>query len=442
MGSTSQPVPVPADDFPLPRVAQRFCRYVRIDTQADPDSGSVPTTEKQKDLSRLLLMELHALGIEAEMDEAGYVYGRLPSTLPPEELAALPRVGLVAHVDTSPDEPGGPVHPYVHPDYQGGVIALPGEPAITLDPQRQPALLGHLGHDLLTSDGTTLLGSDDKAGVALIMQLAEDLRDAGSPRPELRLLFTVDEEVGRGVDHLDYERFGADVAYTVDGGGVGGIYAETFNAAEVVVTVQGVNVHPGYADGVMANAVAILAEILAALPSNEAPETTSGRDGYFYPHAIPEADTSRAVARILLRDFDTSGLERRKRFVKDLADAAAARHPRARVAVDVRDSYRNMLEYIEATDPRTVDFALDAAHDVGVEPERRIVRGGTDGARLSERGIPTPNLFTGGHDFHSRFEWNTVQNLETALRFLHALVARWGRAGGHQRRREPVREPR
>ncbi len=420
---------VPAERFTLPPVAARFVRYVRIDTQADPDSPTRPSTAKQKELSQLLAEELAAMGVAAAMGETGAVYATLPSTLPPEEAARTPRLGLVAHVDTAPDEPGGGVTPFVHPAYDGSVVPLPGDPAVTLDPARQPALLDHLGHDLITSDGTTLLGSDDKAGVAAIMQLAEDLAGDPAPRPELRLLFTVDEEVGRGTDGLDLDRFGAEVAYTVDGGGVGGIYAETFRAAEAVVAVEGVTVHPGYAKGVMANAVRVLAEIVAALPPDEAPETTDGRQGYFYPHTITEGATSRAAVKILLRDFEAEGMKRRKALVRRLAYEAAERHPRAQIIVGIEDSYRNMREYIDATDPRAVTFAVEAAREAGIEPELRIVRGGTDGARLSEMGIPTPNLFTGGHDFHSRFEWNTVQNLEAVLRYLKALVGYWGRHG-------------
>jgi len=411
----------------LPSVAERFVRYVRIDTQSDPDSAATPSTEKQKDLSRLLERELQALDIEAGMDGFGYVYARLPSTLDPETAARTPVLGLVAHVDTSPDEPGGPVRPLVHENYQGGVIALAD--GVTLDPTRQPALLDHLGHDLITSDGTTLLGSDDKAGVAVIMQLAEDLRDDPAPRPELRLLFTVDEEIGRGVDRLDVERFGADAAYTVDGGAVGEISAETFNAAEATVTVEGVTVHPGYAKGVLVNAVTVLAEFIGGLPADEAPDTTEQREGYFYPHTISPGGTGRAAVKILLRDFADEGMARRKAFIQNLADEVAARHPGATIRVAFEDSYRNMLRYIEETDARTVGFAVAAARAVGIEPVLKLVRGGTDGARLSERGIPTPNLFTGGHDFHSRFEWNTVQNLQSTLEYVKALVRHWGEHG-------------
>ena len=414
---------MPADPFAhLPSVVRRFLRYVQIDTQSDPASDAVPTTEKQKDLSRVLLAELRALGVEAEMDNAGYVYGRVPATQP-----GLPTLGLVAHVDTSPDAPGGPVRPLLHPDYDGAVIALPGDPSVTLDPARQPALLDHLGHTLITSDGTTLLGSDDKAGCAAIVQCVAELLASDAPRPELRLLFTVDEEVGRGTDHLDLARFGADVAYTVDGTAVGQIDDETFCAAEATVRFTGRVVHPGYAAGVLVNAVRAAAAFVAGLPADEQPETTDGRAGYVYPNSL-QADTGTATVHVLLRDFDPDGIVRRETLVREAAAAAAARFG-AEVDVQVRQQYQNMRAYVEAAEPRAIPFALDAARAVGLEPVRHAIRGGTDGARLSALGIPTPNVFTGGHDFHSRFEWNTVENLQATVRFLIALVGRWGRAG-------------
>jgi tripeptide aminopeptidase len=413
--------PVPPERFPLPPVASRFVRYVRVDTQADAGSHSVPTSAGQLELARMLEGELADLGLEAEMTPQGYVYARVP----PRDASGAPRLGLVAHVDTSPDEPGGPVRPLIHPAYDGSVIQLPGDPSVTLDPARQPALAEHVGHDLISSDGTTLLGSDDKAGVAIIMQSIEEILRSDTPRPELCVLFTVDEEVGRGVDHVDLERFGAEVAYTVDGGGVGGIYAETFNASEAVVTVRGVSVHPGYAYGVLVNAVSIIAEIVAGLPRDEAPDTTRHREGYFFPHTISHGDVSRASVQILLRDFEEAGLARRKTLVTRLARQAMRRHPGASIDVEFRDSYRNMRTYIAERDERVVSFAMEVARQQGIRADLRIVRGGTDGARLSELGIPTPNLFTGGHDFHSRFEWNTVQNLETAQRYLVSLIAHW-----------------
>ena len=368
---TLPPLPgLDPDDVPgLPPVARRFCRYVRLDTRSDPDSEAFPSTEKQKDLGRLLVEELVAMGADdVEMDTWGYVFATLPAPLPAEEAARLPTVGLVAHVDTSPDAPGANVRPRLHPDYDGRPLAL-AEGAV-LDPQRQPALLRHVGQTLITSDGTTLLGSDDKAGVAVIMQLAEDLladerasAEQGvrpALRPALRLLFTPDEEIGKGTDKLDLGRFGADVAYTLDGSGTDRLNVETFNAAEAVLTVEGVGVHPGYAKGVLVDAVRIAAQFVAALPPDEAPETTDGREGYYYPHSF-EGDTVRAVVKVLLRDFEDDGMARRKAFVRRLAADLAAQHPKATVTLAIRDSYRNMLRYIEATDPRVVEVAVEAA---------------------------------------------------------------------------------
>lgn len=421
MKTTSQ------DRADLPPVVERFLRYVRIDTEADRESDTTPSSAKQKDLSRLLAEELRALGVsDAAMDDYGYVYGTLPAT---PEAESAPHLALVAHVDTSPDAPGGPVEPLIHERYDGSVIELPGDPSVRLDPAQSPALLAHVGHDLISSDGTTLLGSDDKAGVAIIMQTVADLLAAPDvPRPALAVCFTVDEEIGRGVDALDLERLGAQVAYTIDGGGVGTFSFETFNAAAAVISVRGVGVHPGYAKDVMANATTIAGELVAALPSHEAPETTVEREGYFCPHHV-SGDITESEVRILLRDFTSEGLERRKRLLGQLVDAASTRHPRAEITLEITDNYRNMRDYIEATDPRAIRFAFEAAEAMGIELVEELVRGGTDGSRLSEMGLPTPNVFTGGHDFHSRFEWNTVQNLEAALTYVKGLVSYWAEHG-------------
>lgn len=419
----------PAD---LPPVAARFWRYVQIDTQSDPDAEGMPSTEKQKDLGRLLVDELQAMGHEdAAMDACGYVYATLPARGAGTD---APTLALLAHQDTSPDAPGAGVRPQLHRDYDGGRLQLSGHPGAALDPERQPALRVCAGHDLLTSDGTTLLGSDDKAGVAILMQLAEDwfAADDGTDdaeRPTVRLCFTVDEEIGRGTDRLSLETLGADVAYTLDGSGTDAIYAETFNAAEATVRVGGVAVHPGYAKGMMVNAARILAELLAALPPEEAPETTDGRAGYFHPHTVRRGTPERAEAKILLRDFSEDGLQRRKNLLRALAQTFRHHYPGATIDVEIEDQYKNMRSYIEATDPRTVAFAHATAEAMDLTLEEKLVRGGTDGARLSERGLPTPNLFTGGYDFHSRFEWNTVQNLERALAFTRALVRHWAARG-------------
>ena len=428
---------IDAESYDLPPVATRFCRYVRIDTTSDPDSDTVPTTERQKDLARLLVEELQALGAtNVAMDSYGYVFASLPTPLPPAEADALPILGLCAHMDTSPDAPGAHVRPYIHPDYDGGSIPFAGAPELTLTPTASPALNDVVGQDLITSDGTTLLGSDDKAGVAILVQLAADLlrveREASlrgerpPARPHVRLLFTPDEEVGRGTDHLDIARWGAEIAYTLDGSGTDRLNVETFNAAEAVVTIQGVGVHPGYAKGVMVNAARVASLFVAALPSEQAPETTEGREGYFHPHHVT-GDVNGAEVRILLRDFTSDGMEKKRALVYGLAEDMQRQHPGATLRVEINESYRNMLSYIEETDPRVVSVAQEAAGEMGFEIALEPIRGGTDGARLSERGIPTPNVFTGGHEFHSVFEWNTVQNLERALDYTLALVRAWAR---------------
>jgi len=368
---------------------------------------------------------------DAEMDEHGYVFGTLPSPLPGD----LPTVGLVAHVDTSPDAPGENVQPHIVESYDGSVIVLPGDPTVTLDPERSPALRGVIGHDLITSDGTTLLGSDDKAGVAVIMQLAEDLllteaedRQRGelpTLRPAIRILFTPDEEIGKGTDKLDLSRFGADVAYTLDGSDVDRLNVETFNAAEARVTVEGVGVHPGYAKSVLVNALRIASELVAALPQDAAPETTEGREGYLHPHTLT-GTAEHAELRLLLRDFTTEGMEQKRQLVCKLVADLSAEHPKAAITAEITESYKNMRSYIEDVDPRAITLAHTAAKRIGIELAEEPIRGGTDGARLSEKGLPCPNVFTGGHDFHSRFEWNTVQNLERSLAYTKALVATWG----------------
>ena len=411
----------------LPAVARRFLRYVQIDTQSDPESATVPSTPGQKNLGRLLLAELEAMGLAATMDEFGYVFATILAS------AGGTKIALLAHLDTSFDEPGA-ANPLVHFDYDGGTITFPADPSLRLDPARSSELLDHVGDHIITGDGTSLLGSDDKAGVAVLMQLAQDLMvESGTPLPQLRLCFTIDEEIGRGVDHLDLERLDADVAYTIDGGDSKTIYTETFNAAEALVQIRGVMVHPGYAKGIMVNAARILGELVAQLPAAEAPETTEEREGYIHPHMIYESDAGLARAKIILRDFTEEGLARRKKLLESLVDMLRVKHPGAEITLDVTDQYRNMRSYIEEKDARALSLAHAAAESIGIRLEERLVRGGTDGARLSELGIPTPNVFNGGHNFHSRFEWNTVQGLELSLRYVKALVRVWGRDGMEDR---------
>lgn len=415
----------------LPPVVDRLFRYVKIDTQSDPESQTIPSTEKQKDLSRLLVQELHDLGLEdAFMDEYGYVFATLPATITAAEAGKMPAIALLAHVDTSPDASGADIVPVIHSDYDGSIIRLPGDDSVILDPAERPALLHHIGHDIITSDGKTLLGSDDKAGVAVLMQLIEDcIKDTKSPRPSIRICFTIDEEIGRGVDHLDLKILGADVAYTIDGSGTNTISVETFNAAEAILEVKGVMVHPGYAKGVMVNAVRILSEMVAMLPPGEAPETTSEREGYIHPHNFSEGDATAAKVKILLRDFTAEGLQRRKDYLQTLAILFQNKYPRAGISLEIKDQYKNMRTYIEDKDDRVISFAHETANQLGIELDEEVVRGGTDGSRLSEMGIPTPNIFNGGHDYHSCFEWNSVQNLEASLFYLKALVHYWGEHG-------------
>jgi tripeptide aminopeptidase len=423
----------PGSGAAWPPVVDRFLRYVRIDTQSDPDSTSVPSTQKQKVLGRVIQAELTGIGLDAAIDEYGYVWATLPATSSAPDGDPLPVIALLAHMDTSPDAPGAGVRPIVHPPYRGETVILPGNPSVTLDPARQPALLEHVGENLITSDGTTLLGSDDKAGVAILVQLAADLVADSAPRPEVRLCFTVDEEIGRGVDHLDLGRLSARIAYTIDGSDVDTISFETFNAAEATVTVHGVGVHPGYARGVMVNAVRIVGRLVAALPAAESPEHTDGVRGFIHPHTLAAGDVGRASVRLILRDFSAGGLERRKRLVSCLVESLRLEYPAATIDLEIRDQYRNMRSYIEEIDPRAVHFAREAAAGIGITLRPERVRGGTDGSRLSEAGIPTPNLFNGGMDYHSCFEWNTVQGLERSLRFVRTVVRYWGEHGHETR---------
>jgi tripeptide aminopeptidase len=406
----------------LPSVAQRFLHYVAIDTTANPESSTVPSSPGQLELGRILRDELIAVAAsEVHHDSNGYVY----ATVPASPGYQGPVIGLVAHLDTSPDAPGNSVRPIVRPPYDGSVLTFPADSYLTLGPREHPALLDHIGHRLITSDGSTLLGSDDKAGVAIVMQLVADLNRSPTPRPELRICFTVDEEIGKGIDYLDVDRFDPQVAYTIDGSGRDVIYAETFNAASLVVRINGRAVHPGYAKGLMINAIQLASSLVGRIPLRERPETTSGRAGYYHVHTLGPADVSHAEMRIIVRDFERGGLEARIDQVRTWATEIEALHPGSQVSVAVMHEYSNMRDAITHLDPRVMEVAQEAAHAMGVRLTSEPVRGGTDGARLSERGIPTPNIFNGGHDYHSVLEWNSVENLEHSLAYLKSLMACW-----------------
>jgi tripeptide aminopeptidase len=400
-------------------VLERFLRYVRIDTTSDQDADTYPSTAKQRDLGELLERELRELGLEdAELTEHGYVFATVPGT-------AGPTVGLIAHMDTSQDESGAGVQPQVIRSWDGKDIVLPGDPDKVLRIDENPILAARTGHDLVTTDGTTLLGADDKAGIAEIMGAVAYL--AAHPEVEhapIRVGFTVDEEVGRGVDHFDLDEFGADFAYTLDGAEVGRIDDETFSASEVRIRIEGLSVHPGTSKGKMVNAIKLGARLLERLPRDDrSPETTEGRDGFIHPHRFT-GTTAEAELRFIARDFDAAKLEEHEQLLRKLADELAQEQPRARVSVAVEGQYRNMKEFLDE-DPAVTEAAEEAARRLGVEPWREPIRGGTDGSMLSARGLLTPNIYTGGQQFHSVLEWASVQDMALSAATIVELVKLW-----------------
>jgi tripeptide aminopeptidase len=398
----------------------RFLRYVRIDTQSAHGVGASPSTEKQLDLSRLLRDELEEMGLEdVRLDEHGYVYGSLPG------VGSAPAIGLIAHVDTSPDVTGTGVKPQVHEGYDGGLIELPGDSSVVLDPEELPLLKKKIGHDIVTTDGTTLLGADDKAGVAEIMAAVAYLkRNPDLQHAPIRVSFTVDEEVAGGADHLDLERFGAKYAYTLDGSELGEIEAETFNAARVTITIRGRSTHPGTAKGQLVNAIKLAADLVAGLPRDgRSPETTEEREGFVHPTRI-SGGAEEAMVEFIVRDHDAAKMDEHVALLRRLADDVKEREPRVSIEVSEEEQYRNMGEVIERH-PEVIEAAEEAIRRIGVEPVHSIIRGGTDGARLSHRGLPTPNLFTGGSEYHSRREWASVQDMAAAAAMIVELARVW-----------------
>ena len=398
---------------------ERFLRYVQVDTRSDPHSTTYPSSEKQLELLRMLADECRELGLEdVELDEHGYVMATVPATVDGD----TPTIGLVAHVDTFPGVTGTGVKPQVI-RYEGGDLPLPGDPAQVLTPQDMPLLEEHVGHELVTSDGTTLLGADDKAGVAEIMAAAAYLvRHPDLPHARVRVGFTPDEEIGRGTDHFDIAKFDADVAYTLDGARRGEVEDETFSAMKATVTFRGRSAHTGTAKGVLANAVKAAADFLGGLPRDRlSPETTEGREGFVHPDEIT-GNVEETTVVLILRDFDDERLEEYGELVNRAAEEAAAGRG---VAADVRmeRQYSNMKRFIE--DARIVEAAEEAVRRAGMEPKREIIRGGTDGSRLSEKGLPCPNLSTGGHDYHSRREWICVADMGAAASTIVHLAQVW-----------------
>jgi tripeptide aminopeptidase len=404
-------------------VLERLLRYARIDTQGAYRVPERPSTDKQLELSRLLVEELRELGLDdARLTEDSNVFASLPGA------GDVPAVGLIAHVDTTPDVTAQSVSPIVHRAWAGEPIELPGDARQVLDPAVLPALADRVGHDIVTSDGTTLLGADDKAGIAEIMAAVSYLvRHPERPRAPLRVAFTVDEEVGRGAEDFDLDAFGADVAYTLDGSGLGELEIETFSAKSIRVTIRGLSVHPGTAKGKLVNAVKLAAQLVESLPADRlSPETTEEREGYVHPHRI-SGNAEEAIVDFIARDHDDALLEQHVELLERLVAEVAEREPRAALDVEVRDSYRNMRPYIEQS-PRVVEAALEAIRRAGVEPTMAITRGGTDGAVLSARGLPTPNIFTGGQEYHSVREWASVQDMAAAAATIVELAGVWAEA--------------
>ncbi len=401
----------------------RFCRYVRIDTQADEKSKTYPSTPGQLELGRLLADELRTLGLrDAEQDKHGIVMATVPATV----RTAVPVVAWIAHVDTSPETSGHNVKPQVHANYQGGDIVLSGDPSKVIRVADNPELAALKGKTIVTTDGTTLLGADDKAGVAVIIEaVAQLVARPEVPHGPIRICFTCDEEIGHGVDHLDLKKLGAVVAYTLDGGGTGELDGETFSADLAEVVVRGVNIHPSIGKGRMVNAVRLAGLFLDRLPRvGQSPETTEYREGFLHPYRI-EGGVAETTMRILLRDFDTPRLAERAELLRVIGRTIEAEYPAARVEVRITPQYRNMADGLKK-EPRALAFAEEAMRRAGLQPKHTIVRGGTDGSRLTELGLPTPNLSTGEHNLHSPLEWTCLEEMETAVRVLVELARVWG----------------
>lgn len=406
--------------------AERFLRYVQIDTQSDPQSNTHPTTEKQKDLSRLLVEELKAIGIaDAETDEWGYVYATIPANTEKQ----VPVLCFCAHVDTAPDASGTGVKPILHKNYQGQDIVLPDDTSQVLRKKDLPYLEKLTGHDLITASGTTLLGSDDKAGVAEIMDAANFLMT----HPEvkhgtIRLLFTPDEEVGRGTAKLDMKKLGADFGYTLDGGDAGDLEDETFSADGVTLTIHGVITHPGTAKGKLVNALKIAGDVLASLPRAElSPETTEGRQGFIHAVRV-EGLAEKAVIEFIIRDFVTAALKKKEEFLLSLVEMVMENYPAARFDFEVKEQYRNMKEVLDQH-PQVVAYAKEAIERSGLQVKMEAIRGGTDGSRLSFMGLPCPNLFAGEQAIHSKLEFISVQDMNKAVETIVHLCCIWEEKG-------------
>jgi tripeptide aminopeptidase len=402
-------------------VLERFLRYVRIDTQSDPASKTTPSTEKQKDLGRVLAQELRDLGIkDAHLDDYGYVYGTVPATTSKK----VPVICFCSHMDTSPDCSGKDVKPQVVRNYQGGDIVLSGDKAQVIRFYEHPALAKQIGNDIVTTDGTTLLGADDKAGVAEIMDAVKILVDNPDIKHgTIKILFTPDEEIGRGVDKADLKKLGADYAYTLDGATAGHLEDESFSADAATIHITGVSAHPGFAKGKIEHAIKIAARIVDRLPKDMAPETTEGREGFLHPIKI-EGALEEATLDYIVRDFTEAGLKDKEALLERTVRDVMKDFPRSTYRIEFREQYRNMKVVLDKH-PEIVKYAMEAIERAALKPVLSSIRGGTDGSRLSFMGLPCPNIFAGEHAFHSRLEWVSAQDMEAAVRTIVNLAEIW-----------------
>lgn len=404
------------------QVAERFMRYVQIDTQSDPASTTFPSTSKQFDLSKLLVQELLALGVQdVELDENGYVYATIPSNTDKD----VPVICFCSHVDTSPDCSGTGVKPLLHVNYQGQDLVLPDDPQVVIKYSEHPDLAEQIGNDIITASGTTLLGADDKAGIAEIMEAARILIE--NPHIEhgtVKILFTPDEEIGRGVDYVNLERLGADFAYTMDGEKAGTIEDETFSADAATLTIHGVSVHPGFAKGKMQSALKIAGEVIANLPKDTlSPESTTEKQGFVHPTNM-SGTVEKAEIGFIIRDHATSKLKDHVAVIEDVVENVLRNYPGCTYTIQVQEQYRNMKEVLDQY-PQIMEIGLEAIRRAGLTPIRRSIRGGTDGSRLSFMGLPCPNVFAGGHAFHGKMEWVSRQDMEKAVETILHIVNIW-----------------
>ena len=405
----------------------RFLRYVKIDTQSDENSTSYPSTAKQFDLLNLLVQELKALGAkDVSIDQYGYVMATITSNIPPAHKAhgKVPVIGFVSHVDTSPSASGTNVKPQVIDRYNGRDVVLPGDPSVVIRVSENPELKHNIGKTIVTSDGTTLLGADDKAGLAIIMTMVDKLLKTPSiVHGDVRIAFTPDEEVGAGTKYFDLKKFGAKFAYTVDGDTPGELNKETFSADSAIITVHGRNIHPGSAKNIMVNSIRTLADIIARMPKDIAPETTEGYEPYIHPHLI-NGEEEKSTLSILLRDFNTAGLDILKKKLEAIIAEVQSLHPKSRIELKIIESYRNMKEGVEK-DSRVLDCMWEATKRASLEPKWVPIRGGTDGSKLTEKGLPTPNIFTGGQNYHGKTEWLSLWGAEKAVETVVNLAQVW-----------------